>query len=175
MDSLWSAEIKPDILSPRDILEAQAFALREQTDGLLSAEVRITRDNAEAAVYVLMDLVAPGLNNARHRILSARHAAERIYPCHIDAEGIRSAESAHSDEELRELLRQILNSGEVKALALSLIARAREQQKVDSLPMSRRHNGHRRLFRPAWAGVEVDGDESTVAFDHLYDERAAGD
>ena len=55
--SLWSPDIQPNVLSPRDILELQAAALREQTDGLLSAEVRETRDASEGAAYFLLDIV----------------------------------------------------------------------------------------------------------------------
>ena len=175
INSLWSTDIKPGILSPLDILETQVFALREQTDGLLTAEVRANPDNAEGAVYLLLDIVVPSLNGSRHRILTARYFAERIYPCHVDAEALRSAEAAYSDEEFRELVRQVLHSGEVKALALSLIARVRDQRKPSPLPLERRDLGHKRLFRPAWAGVESEGEEITTTTDNLYDERAAGD
>jgi hypothetical protein len=176
MDSLWSVDIRPGLLSPLDILETQAFALRDQTDGLLAAEVRTTRDHSEGTVCLLMEIFAPGLDHVRQRVLTARHAPDRIYPCSLDAEGLQSAELAHSDSEFQELVRQILNSGQVKAVALSLIARARERQKAESLPpLQRRHVGHRRQFRPAWAGVEHEGEDGNGAFDALYDERAAGD
>src|SRR5258708_4490927 len=113
-DNLWSPEIKLGSSSPRDILELQCLALREQSGGLLAAEVREAHDKSEGAIYLIFDIAAPTLGVARHRILTARYFAERIYPCHLDAEGLHSAEVAHSDEEFRELVRQVLHSGEVK-------------------------------------------------------------
>ena len=175
IDSLWPTEIKQGILSPRDILETQAMALREQTGGLLTGEVRENQDKAEGAVYLILEIAAPKLKGVRHRVLTARHFADRIYPCHIDADGLRSAEVAHSDEEFAGLLRQVLHSGEVKALAISLIARVRRERKAEAPVLDRGHNGHRRLFRPAWIGVETDAEELANAHDALYDERAAGD
>ena len=175
MESLWPTEIKQAILTPRDILETQAMALREQTDGLLTGEVRENRDESEGAVYLILEVVSPKMKGVRHRVLTARHFTDRIYPCHIDADGLRTAEVAYSDREFIELLRQVLHSGEVKALSISLIARARRDRKAEIPVVERRHNGHRRLFRPAWIGVETDAEESANASDALYDERAAGD
>lgn len=168
-DNLWSPEIRPEILSPRDILEMQAVALREQSGGLLSAEVREVHDKAEGSIYLILDMIAPTLNEDRHRILTARSFADRTYPCFIDAEGLRSAEGAHSEHEFRELVRQVLHSGEVKSLALSLIARARDGVPAPVQPRVRHHSGHRRLFRPSWIGVETDN-EFVCAVDALYDE-----
>src|SRR5258708_770757 len=39
--SLWPPDIQPTIESPREILGGQAHVLREQTRGLLTAEVRV--------------------------------------------------------------------------------------------------------------------------------------
>jgi hypothetical protein len=168
-DSLWSPEIQPNVSTPRDILDLQAFALREQTDGLLSAEVRETRDPSERAVYLLLDIVVPSLNGLRQRVMTARHFTDRIYPCHLDAEALRSAEVAHSAEEFRELVRQVLHSGEIKALAQSLISRAKENRKPETPSLSRFHNGHKRLTRPAWIGVDGEEDADS-ATESMHDE-----
>lgn len=174
-DSLWSPDIKPGILSPRDILDLQAIALREQTDGLLNAEVRTVLDRSEGAVYLILDVIAPTLGDERHRILTARHFADRIYPCHLDAQGLRSAEVAHSDPEFRELVRQVLHSGEVKAMALSLIVRAKDSWHW-SPSFIRKDSGSKHIFRPAWRGVETEGEETNgYLVEALYDERSTGD
>ncbi len=174
-DNLWSPEITSEVRSPLVILEQQAAALRDQCAGILTAEVRQAIDKSEGAAYLILDLIAPSLGAARHRILTARYFADRIYPCHVDAEGLRSAEVAHSTDEFRELVRQVLHSGEVKAIAQSLLVRARDERKALPSPgLTRHHNGHKRPFRPAWVGVEVDGDDHLQA-ELLYDERSVGD
>jgi hypothetical protein len=173
-ESLWSPEIKPGILSPRDILDMQAVALREQTGGTLNADVRTAQDQSEDASYVIFDVVAPTLGSARHRILTARYFAERIYPCHVDADGLRAAEVANSDEEFRELVRQVLNSGEVKALCQSLISRSGEIHRNGSAGITRKHAGHKRLFRPALNAMESD-DELNGSVEALYEEAVGGD
>lgn len=173
-ESLWSPEIKPDILSPRALLDMQAMALREQSGGLLAAEVREAHDKSEGVIYLIFDLIAQGVAGIRYRVLTARYFAERIFPCHIDAEGLRTAEVANSSDEFLELVRQVLHSGEVKALALSLIARARDDRKTGEPALVRHHNGHKRLFRPAWVGVEAEGEDAHCT-EHLYDERSVGD
>jgi hypothetical protein len=166
-DSLWSPDIKTGMLSPRDILELQAMALREQSGGLLSAEIRLAHDKAEGAIYLIFEMAAPSLGKERHRILTVRYFADRMYPCHLDAEGLESNEAAYSDEEFKALVRRALHSGEVKSLALSLMARAKETRPPAGI--TRRHPAHKRLFRPAWAGVDVD-EEHAGAIEALYDE-----
>jgi hypothetical protein len=166
-DSLWSAEIKPGLLSPRDILELQAMALRDQSGGLLNAEIRQAHDRAEGTIYLIFDIVAPSLSGDRHRVLTVRYFTERMYPCHLDGEGLDANEAAFSDEEFKDLVRRALHSGEVKSLALSLIARAKEAR--PSTGITRRHSAHKRLFRPAWAGVDVNDDQAGTV-ESLYDE-----
>ncbi|MCE9533617.1 MAG: hypothetical protein K8T89_21200 [Planctomycetes bacterium] len=172
MESLWPPDIKPDVLSPRGILEMQALALREQTDGLLSAEVRSVFDNAEGAVYLIFDIVSSSLRGTRQRILTVRHATDRIYPCYLDAEGLTSTESAHSDDEIKGIVRRALHTGDVKAIALSLLASSRDAAKNNRLSgYTKRHRGHQRVSRPAWIGVEADEEFNHNGFvDALYDE-----
>jgi len=168
-ESLWSPDIRPGILAPRGILDSQAKALREQTGGLLAGDVRAVFDEAEGAAYLTFDLLVPALHNERHRILMVRSRGDRVYPCHLDADGLRAAEIAHSDEEFQAIIRDVLHSGEVKSLALSLIARARDARRPETPVFVRRHRGHQRLFRPAWAGVETEEDAGCLV-DALYDE-----
>lgn len=165
-DSLWSADISPSVRSPREILEAQADALRQQTDNLLAAEVVIDHDRAECIVRLTLDVAVPGLEGSRYRVLAACHPADRVYPCRL-AEG----DAAHTHEEFTELVRRVLNSDEIKALALSLLDRARRERRPDVPGTERRHPGHKRLSRPAWAGVAPDGDaEDADAITSLCDE-----
>lgn len=169
-DSLWSSDIQPDLLSPREILESQADALHDQSAGLLAAEVGIVRLADEPAVYLAFDIAVPALTGSRHRLLVARHPSDRVYPCWLEAVGTTASEKVHSHAEFRDRVRSILTSGEVTSLAQSLIADARKVRRFDGITVERRHAAHRRPVRPAWAGVSEDeeaADGWTVAF---YDE-----
>ncbi len=170
MENLWSPEITSDFLSPRDILRCQAIALREHTDGLISAEMRFTKDSVEQTIHLALDILDP--EGTRHRILTAHHSEERLFPCHVEAKSSSTAQIAYSDFEFQQLVRQILHSGEVKALVLSLIARVRESHPMERTPILRHHNGHKRLFRPAWIGVEAEAECYIAA---MYDETQGVD
>ena len=169
-DSLWSTEIQSDVVSPRDILETQAIALRELTNGALSGIVRESHESGQPAVILSFEIVTPGSEHLQHRILAVRHSADRIYPCHIEAAALSFAEVAHSPLEVQELLRQVLHSGEVKALALSLIALVKEQRSTPPPPLTRHHNGHKRTKRRVWFGYEAQSDDVNSTMDSLYDE-----
>jgi hypothetical protein len=151
VDSLWPSDIKPTILSPRTILEGQAQALTKKTNGLLVGDLRVSHDEEKNRTYLSLDVVVPALNNYRHRILTATHARETIYPTRIDADYFkpspnemvssqmtpvlnalnkrprdREENEAASDEEFRTLVGHVLQSHLVKAALVSLIARANE-------------------------------------------------
>lgn len=104
-----------------------------------------------------LDLVVPALNSSSYRILTAYHANERAYPAWIDSSALqpnmslgalfemsslsslatklsgqaqpKAPNEASSDAEFRALLGKVLSSSEVKSLAVSLVALARERMK----------------------------------------------
>jgi hypothetical protein len=138
--------------------------LRELTGGNLTAEVRAIHDDCEDRITLCLDMIGPS-KGCRHRILTVSFSTHRMYPCIMQADAELTDPLANTDIELRDLIRQILQTPEVKALAASLIAKARQTE-----PMrERRHKGHR-AFRPAWAGVGPDDDDMNGAFALLYDE-----
>lgn len=140
--SLWSAQIKPDILSPRQILRAQADALAEQTKGVLVGEL-LESKREDKEVVLTLDMLAPVIKY-RHRVLSARHSTDLLYPVRLDAEvfrpkglqglslsseilgGKKPESQADSDEELIKLVEKVLKSSSVVAMAQSLIALSNE-------------------------------------------------
>lgn len=148
--SLWPPDIHPTIESPREILDGQARVLRDLTRGCLTAEVRVIHDEYEQRLTICLDMIASG-GVGRHRILTASHSTDQIYPCVVQAPAALEDPVANSDHELRELIRQVLQTSEVKALAASLIAKSRQTAGPRMDERERRHKGHRR-FRPAWAG-----------------------
>jgi hypothetical protein len=164
LDSLWSPEIRPTVRSPFAILDDQARALASQTEGILVGQTRVTRDEDRANTEVHLDIVVPVLNNSRHRILTARHRTDLVYPAWIDADCFRRSglsltnhslaaaaakmaggkppkepNEAANDEEFRRLVEKVLKSDEVTSLATSLIARVNDvdrqrQQQAENPP-----------------------------------------
>src|SRR5271157_3186092 len=85
--SLWSPQIHPDILSPKQILTRQAGALATQTKGVLIGELTESTTEDGTTVFAL-DIVAPILKY-RHRVLTASYNGTQVYPTQVDAEGLR--------------------------------------------------------------------------------------
>ncbi|HTU18649.1 MAG TPA: hypothetical protein VMG10_11360 [Gemmataceae bacterium] len=142
--SYWSAQIKPDILSPRLLLRMQADALTEQTKGVLVGEL-LESEREDGNMVLTLDMVAPAINY-RHRVLTARYTQGRLYPVLLDADIFRSKENigsvvrsfsdvlegkkpecqADNDEELAKLVEKVLTSSSVVSMAQSLIALSNE-------------------------------------------------
>ncbi len=143
VSSLWPPVIHSEALSPFAILESQAMALAEQTKKVLIGEVRESEDKENEIGSVSLDLVAPVLDNYRRRVLTISHTIGLYYPATVGADCFRPnildaiggvspferkkpRNEASSDEELRQLVQQVLQSSEVVSLAVSLIARSND-------------------------------------------------
>jgi hypothetical protein len=146
--SLWPPQIRPNILSPMTILQAQAVALLQQTGGVLSADIK-RREEGDKLILTF-DIVVPALDGYRHRVLVLAHGRDMAYPAVVDAEvfrptGLASVREfieaqqapllgvtkkpvnrADSDQELVDLVGKVLQSPHVLSAAQSLIARASE-------------------------------------------------
>jgi hypothetical protein len=140
--SLWPNQIRPRILSPIQILRAQAEGLAKQTAGLLFAEVNADEDEEDTTVS--FEIVVPALKGYRHRIMNVKYKNNLPYPAIIDAEIFRGTQNdlrsflatvkgeskavnrANDDQEFFEIVRMVLNSPPVISAAQSLIARANE-------------------------------------------------
>jgi hypothetical protein len=83
VNSLWPEQIKPGILSPRQILSTQASALSGMTKGVLVGELTESKREDELVVLTL-DMYAP-LIDYRHRVLTASHSSVLPYPVLLDA------------------------------------------------------------------------------------------
>jgi hypothetical protein len=151
--SLWPPDIKADVQSPRTILDLQAKALSRQTNEVLLGEVQTSYDKEKGTVFVSLDIVVPALNGLRRRLLTASHRTDMIYPVKVEAACFADGRlevdefgrlraprnEAASDNDFRDLLAKVLRSDEVKAIAVSLVARANEIQ----TSAERRGNGER--------------------------------
>lgn len=146
--NLWPAHIRSTVQSPRAILEGQARALTAQTNGVLVGDVVISKGDTEESVIITLDIVVPLLGGSRHRVLTARHTTNLVYPVTLTADIFRKskptaieiareqqrtllgepperpANRASSDQEFIELVGKVLQSESVVAVAQSLLARA---------------------------------------------------
>jgi hypothetical protein len=146
---LWSEGIRVDVLSPLAILRGQENLLRKRTKGIL--EAIITTTNGVTQLEHHFDLLAP-LLQYRERLLTARHKIKLVYPVEVIADVFVPKENqsfpalpispiykalgsfklpanvrvAATQEEFVKLIREVLHSPDVNALAQSLIAKSNE-------------------------------------------------
>ncbi len=147
-NSLFPEDIHASISSPFSILETQAIALSEQTDGVLIGEVDRVEAPDSTDVRLVFDVVAPVLD-FRFTALQVEHNKNMPYPAIVHADSLRPSpleqlrrpvppsvltgrrekreNEAASDTELRGLLKKVFESTDFKALAVSLIARSNEE------------------------------------------------
>jgi hypothetical protein len=144
---LWPEDIKVNVLPPIAVLKAQESLLSRRTQGMLQA--KLTTTESDKLVQHQLDLIAPGLNFYRERLLTATHDREMLYPVTVNAEAFApkpahptsapdrvrqrlldpslTYRKAATDEELIRLIREVLQSADVRALIHSLIARINGQ------------------------------------------------
>src|SRR5438128_12610809 len=83
--SLWSDQIKKDVLSPKAILNMQAKVVSNITGGILQGEVRQAAEPGEK-VTLSFYLVVPALHDYRHQIMKIAHRKDLPYPAVVQAE-----------------------------------------------------------------------------------------
>ena|SRR5579871_273025 len=141
---LWPSDINLKVLPPIAVLKAQEGLLAQHTQGMLHAKLNTVE--TEKLVQHELDLIAPGLNFYRQRLLSATHDRDMLFPVTVTAEAFAPKplapeffptstvgafikhetdirRRAATDEEFIHLVRQVLQSEHVRSLIHSLIAR----------------------------------------------------
>lgn len=133
---LWPDDIRADVRPPVVVLRAQESLLAKKTQGILQA--KLLTSESEKLVNHSLTLIAPALNFYRVNLLSATHDQEMVYPVTVTArcwfsdflpdggEEIEKRRVAATEEEFIDLVRQALQSAEVRGLIQSLIARSNE-------------------------------------------------
>ena len=144
--NLWSPQLKSKVLSPFAILRTQASQVSPMTQGMLRAEV--TPISSEKQMTINLEVVAPALNNYRHRLLSVKHDINVYYPSIVSSNGLTTRETvktgllmnqeklvvesvatktAYSEDQFVAILKEALQAPENVALLQSLIARSNEE------------------------------------------------
>jgi hypothetical protein len=125
--SLWSPEIKPIVQSPFMILQTQAEALTQITNGILQGDVTKTWNDDGSKAILSLDILVPSLGYYRHGVMTVIHHTEQIYPVEVSAACLgQTVVEAPTEEEFRKLVEKVLRSREVTSVAQSLIARVNE-------------------------------------------------
>lgn len=112
------ANLRPPIV----FLREQATILTERTKGLLRGELSSLR--AAPALQAALDIVAPGLQNYRYRVLLIEHAIA-FYPVRIQDVANGVVMDAKSEEEYLKALARILGSPTVHQVVGALVSQIR--------------------------------------------------
>jgi hypothetical protein len=132
MPSLWSPGIKAGTRSPKQILQVQANALRDQTNGILIGLLE-TLNEGESFVHILY-IFAPVIDY-RHCLLKAIHSKTMYYPVTLESEAMEESHNqpgnpitpiSYHEADFIHLLGKILGSHNVVSIAQSLLARSSE-------------------------------------------------
>lgn len=150
---LWSPDIRVDVLMPVAILNGQVSYFDKKTQGLLQAGISTT--NTGDRLIHQLDLIAPLLDGYRRTLLTAEHGRLEAYPAIVTSQafvpeeprtGVRTRipeskrlpigsiqgdpnqREARTQDEFIELVKQVLQSGLVRSLIQSLIARSNEMR-----------------------------------------------
>jgi hypothetical protein len=149
---LWSSDIQVRVLTPLAILRAQASLLRRKTQGLVEAVVD-TRTSKESIRHHL-DLIAPAVNGYRERMLTATHSPNRVYPVTVAAECFfpkggnaatllaaiidklpENERIAGTQDDFIKLVKEVLQSLQVRGAIESLIAQSNEAKSSEAVPL----------------------------------------
>lgn len=131
--NLWPKnDVSVNVLSPVAILRAQASSLTQMTKGLLQGEVTSIALESGRTQYHL-DIVAPALENYRHRLLSVTQPSKMNYPVSFLGQepilGYKGDDTlAYSEQQFINKLQDVLNSEAAVAVLQSLISRSNEAQ-----------------------------------------------
>jgi hypothetical protein len=136
--NLWPKDaIKPNVVSPLAILRVQATLLQKETAGLLLGDVRVTQGNELTEIG--FDVIAPGLNGFRFRLLTVTHAVENVYPATVkpfyynlntyndsSSDEKQQGFKAKTQEDFMVSLKQIFQTTDTLGAIQSLLARINE-------------------------------------------------
>lgn len=136
LEDLWPPDIKVEVLSPALILKHQADLITQKTKGVVVGEVR-TVPHVQRTTYILR--LASESGDYVYEAVRISHEQQKPYPCFVSASCFDSEGSLHaearleytentlklsSDEEVKDVLRQVLGSEETTSALQSMLARA---------------------------------------------------
>jgi hypothetical protein len=118
-DSFWAIPDAAAIRTPLSILREQASALTQQTQGVLVGEAA-TKSKGDDLV-VSLDIVVPGLNDYRYRVLMYEQPLE-MYPGSFRAPVDALSKTIADETSFVAAVKAALSSQKVKNALTSLLA-----------------------------------------------------
>jgi hypothetical protein len=118
-DSFWVIPDAAAIRTPQSILREQASALTQQTHGVLVGEAT-TKSEGDGLVLSL-DVVAPGLNDYRYRVLTYQQPLE-MYPGRLRAPVDALSKTIDDETSFVAAVKAALSSQKIKNALTSLLA-----------------------------------------------------
>ena len=138
-----AADVWPDVINafiqpPRMVMDLTLAGLENKTNRLLKSSSYTTKAN-DLAIHTF-SVIAPALNDFEQELVRIRHQLDVYYPCFVSTsspdnviaselnlnyepgKGIRAA----NDQELKQILKKVVNSKDVTTLLVSLLARSNE-------------------------------------------------
>ena len=132
--NLWiESDFDADIQTPFAILQGQASSLTRLAKGALDAEV--VTANAGSRVSYRLQLIAPLLGSYRKTVVTVVQQKSDPYPARVEAEMFAPGPTEQDEhewpvawtfQELLDLVKKVLQSGQVRSTIQSLIARSKE-------------------------------------------------
>ena|SRR5689334_13433918 len=124
---LWPEDIGSpiDLTAPVNILKEQAALLGDKTHNIVEAEVKTEFVDHDSALRHYFYLVAPALNHYRYRLFRIKHQPTNFYPIEITGAALKEPSIINSEDELREVLKNLFFSEQTRRIIQSLIAQSR--------------------------------------------------
>ena len=122
-DSFWAIPDVTQIRTPLSILREQASALTQETKGVLVGQAEAQPDGGR--IRVVLDVVAPGLNDYRYRVLEYTQPLE-MYPGQLNGPGgvnpLIPSVRIQDEPKFIDAVKEVLSSPRVKNVLASLLA-----------------------------------------------------
>ncbi|HWX42161.1 MAG TPA: hypothetical protein VN345_13515 [Blastocatellia bacterium] len=114
------------IVPPVVILKEQAGVLSRMTKNIVEGEVRSSSLAPGGQFYHTLGLVAPALGGYRYELIGIYHDIQ-LYPADVVYLLGNTRETAHSEEELKDILRNRFADDRTKKIISALIAQSSVQ------------------------------------------------
>jgi hypothetical protein len=140
--NLWGfSDLGIDVLTPLEILQAQANHFNEMTKGFLIADISKFTDSGRSLAG--LDIVAPELGNVRYKIITIENDIDMPYPVTLyyeeelvnpnkkyDPPTLPKKSLRFSESEVKKDVEAALTSNRTVAIIQSLLSKIREHKKA---------------------------------------------
>lgn len=116
--------------TPFLVLQEQASFLQKATNEILVGKTRRAMTGVDRTVNASLQVVAPALQHYYVEILEMYYDASLLYPVRVKDAFSGQTRQVFSEDELKELLRDILTSDRVRTILANLITESQFSQRA---------------------------------------------